>query len=408
MGSIDISNAEARRIALAAQGFDRSRRSGRVTLGQVRQAVQRLGLLQIDSVNVLVQAHYLVLFSRLGSYERAHLDQLLYQRRELTEQWAHEASIVPVESWGLLRHRMETHRVRPYGFESFLEQNPEYVAWVLQQVRERGPLSADELPEPEGMSRRMEIAWFGTVPRAVLEALFGQGVLAVAGRRSNQARLYDLVERVLAAEHCEGRMEREEAQRELLRQAARNCGVGTMADLADYYRMPVTEARERLRELVVAGELQTARVEGWRETAYLHPEARAPRRMAAATLLSPFDPVVWFRPRAERLFNFEYRIEIYTPEKKRRWGYYVLPFLLGDRLVARVDLKADRVSRRLLAPAVHLEAGADPEPVAAALAAELRAVADWLNLEDVTVGTCGDFAKALSAAVRRAAAVGVP
>lgn len=399
MSRADLSISEARRITLAAQGFDRPRRAGRITARQVHQTVRRLGLVQYDSVNVLAQAHYQVLFSRLGPYPLACLDELIAQGK-LTEHWAHEASILPVDVWPLLRHRMAVHRPRPWGFESFLHQHASYVEWVLQQVRERGPLSADELPEPEGVARRLEHDWYRSVPRSVLEAFMGRGTLAVCGRRWNMARIYDLAERVIPVEHLEKVMEKPEAQRELLRRSARSHGIGTAADLADYYRMPVSEARPRLQELADAGELQVVRVEGWREPAYLDPQAKVPRKVEARALLSPFDPVVWFRPRAERLFDFEYRIEIYTPEKKRRWGYYVLPFLLGERLVARVDLKADRAAECLLVMGAHLEAGADAGETAAALAAELWLVAEWLRLDAVKVVRRSGFGRTLAAALR--------
>jgi uncharacterized protein YcaQ len=396
-----LSLGEARRIALAAQGFDRPRPNGRVDLSHLRSTIRQLGLLQIDCVNVLVPAHYQVPFARLGPYERSLLDDLVYRRREFTEQWAHEASILPVESWPLLRHRMATHRVRPYGFERFLEQNPDYVNRVLDEVRQRGPLTADDLPGPDGVARRIVgDAWVGTVPRAVLEAHFGRGLLAVAGRSPNFVRSYDLSERILPAEHHRRDVERQEAQGELMRQAARAHGIGTVRDLADYYRMPVGEAGQLLRELAAAGELREMRVEGWREPAYLHPEARLPRRIDATALLSPFDPVVWCRPRVARLFGIDYRIEIYVPQEKRKWGYYVLPFLLGDQLVARVDLKADRAGRRLLVPAAHREPGAEPGGTAAALAVELQAVADWLGLDAIVVGRRGNFARTLASAVR--------
>jgi len=366
----------------------------------LRQTIRQLGLLQIDYVNVLVPAHYQVPYSRLGPYEKSHLDDLVYRRREFTEQWAHEASIVPVESWPLLRHRMETHRVRPYGFESFLEQNPEYVAWILDEVRTRGPLAADDVLERDVASHRIPGAWHSSVPRAVLEAHFARGRLAVAERRPDFARTFHVAERIIPAEHHSREVGREEAQRELLRLAARAHGVGTADDLADYDRMPVREARPRLAELVEAGELREVRVEGWRQPAYLHAKARLPRRIDAATLLSPFDPLIWYRVRAARLFDFEYRVEIFVTQAKRRWGYYVLPFLLGDRLVARVDLKADRQERRLLVLAAHIEPHAQPGPVAQALAAELRTMAGWLGLESVGVKRRGDLARPLAAAAR--------
>jgi uncharacterized protein YcaQ len=294
---------------------------------------------------------------------------------------------------------METHRVRPWGFEKIMAQIPDYVDSVLDQVRTHGPLAADDLATPDGLARRIAgDAWVGTIPRAVLEAHFGRGVLAVAERRPNFSRLFDMAERIIPAKHHRRRVEREDAQRELLRQAARAHGVGTAADLADYYRMPIREARPLLVELVAAGELRQVRVEGWREPAYLHRSAGSPRRINAAALLSPFDPVIWYRDRAARLFAFDYRIEIYVPQEKRRWGYYVLPFLLGERLVARVDLKADRGERRLLVLAAHLEAHAKPGQVAEALSRELRSMAGWLGLDAVKVACRGGLAKALTAA----------
>lgn len=399
MSSDELSLPEARRIALAAQGFDRPRPAGKVTLSHVRTTIRRLGLLQIDYVNVLTPAHYQVLFSRLGPYATTLLDDLLFRHREFTEHWAHEASIIPVASWPLLRHRMEAWRVRPWGFEKLLESLTEYVEDVFDAIRTRGPLAAEDLPTPDGIERRIKGSW-QSVPRAILEAYFGQGILAVADRRPNFARAYDLAERILPAEHHTRTVDREEAQRELLRQAARALGVATAADLADYFRMKVGVARPRLAELVRSGELRPVRVEGWREPAYLHPDARLPGRIDARSLLSPFDPVVWYRPRAARLFGFDYRFEIFVPREKRRWGAYVLPFLLGERLVARVDLKADRTRRRLQVLAAFGESHADASEVAGMLAAELRTLGGWLGLDSVVVGSRGGFARGLAKACR--------
>ncbi len=412
MSRDELSLSEARRIALAAQGFDRPRPRGPVGVRHLRRTIRQLGLVQIDYVNVLVPAHYLVPFSRLGPYERSRLDDLVFRRREFTEQWAHEASILPAQSWPLLRHRMATHRVRPWGFEKFMGRNPDYVDRVLEEVRARGPLTADDLPEPQGAPRstdRLRVArgrmtdrwgWGLAVKRQVLEAHFGFGRLAVADRRPNFARVYDLAERVVPPEHCRRKVGRMEAQRELLRLAVRSHGIGTVGDLADYYRMPVREARPRIAELVEAGELREVRVEGWREPAYLHPEARRPHRIDASALLSPFDPLIWTRARVARLFDFDYRLEIFVPRAKRRWGYYVLPFLFGDRLVARVDLKADRKERRLLVLAAYVEPGVGRGAVAHALAEELRTMARWLEFEGVEVGRRGGLASALDRAVR--------
>jgi uncharacterized protein YcaQ len=365
----------------------------------VARIIRQLALVQLDYVNILVPSHYQVPFSRLGAYDRKLLDDLVYRSGEFTEHWAHEASIVPTETWPLLRYRRDEHRVRPWGFEKFLRRNPEYVARVLEEVRTRGPLRADEITYPGDPARELRHAWFRSVPRAVLEAHFGRGALAVAARESDFARRYDLAERVVPKEHHGRSVAREEAQRQLLLQAARAHGVATVADLADYFRMAVREARPRVAELAQQGEVREVRIEGWREPAFLHRDA-APARIAARALLSPFDPVVWFRPRTKRLFGFDYRFEIFVPGPKRRWGAYVLPVLLDDRLVARVDLKSDRLSRRLIVLGAWLERGADREAVAPALAAELRDWARWLDLTRVVVGRRGDFARTLSAAVR--------
>ena len=378
MGSRKLSLGEARRIALAAQGFDKPRPAG---LAGIRRTLQQVGLLQLDFVNVLAPAHYMVLFSRLGPYDRAKLDELVYRRREFTEQWAHEASIVPVDAWPLLAHRRETHRVRPWGFEKFLDTNPEYVARLHEEVRRRGPVTAEEMPGPDGAPRRIPGAWVGTVPRATLEALFGRGELAVAGRRPNFAREYDLAERVIPGAHYRKALSPAEAQRELVRRAARAHGVGTALDLADYFRMPIREAKVRIAELMESGEIAEVRVEGWKETAYLHKHARSPGRVDAAALLAPFDPLVWCRPRVQRLFGFEYRVEIYVPAEKRRWGYYVLPFLLGEKLVARADLRADRAKGVLQLRSVHFEKTVDRQACRDALWTELKDLAEWLELE---------------------------
>jgi len=397
-----LSLAEARRIALAAQGFDRPR-PRRVTARDLTRTIRQLGLVQIDYVNVLVPAQYQVPFSRLGPYKRSLFDDVVYRGREFTEQWAHEASIVPMETWPLLRHRMETHRPRPWGFEKFLEKHADFAAWVVEQVRERGALTADDFRVPDGVADRVSElipgAWHDSVPRAVLEAHFGRGVMAVTERRSDFSRVYELAERAIPAEHHQRRLSREESQRELMSMAARAHGIATARDLADYYRMSMREARPRIVELVEAGELREVRVQGWREPAWLHRDARTPVSIKAEALLSPFDPVVWFRPRAQRLFGFNYRIEIWVPREKRKWGYYVLPFLLGENLVARVDLKADRVQRTLRVIAAYIEPKTKPVVVAEALARELKIMANWLDLESVAVERRGGLARQLAAAV---------
>lgn len=393
--ALQISLQDARRIALAGQGFDRPR-PRRATADHVGDVIRRLGVLQLDYFNVLVPSHYLVLFSRLGKYRQPLLEEVVHQRREFTEQWAHERSIVPMEHWPLFRYRRETDRVRPWGFDKVLAKHPEYLDWVLGQVRERGPLGVSDIPEPPGATRRIEASWY-TIPRATLEAHFVRGTFAIAGQGPGFTRLYDLAERVVPAAHHQTSVERLDAQRKLLEQAARAHGIAAAADLADYYRMPIREARPRLAELVAEGKLREVRVDGWREPAFLHPEAHTPRRINAASLLSPFDPVVWYRKRAARLFGFDYRVEIFIPPAQRRWGVYVLPFLLGDRLVARVDLKSDREQRRLLVQSAYLESHAQPGPVAAALATELRTLAAWLELDAVAVARRGNLARALAA-----------
>jgi hypothetical protein len=366
----------------------------------LRRVIHQLGLLQIDYVNVLVPAQYQVPFSRLGPYDRKRLDDLIYRRREFTEHWAHEASIVPMASWPLLRYRRLSHRVRPHGCEPVLRRDPNYVRRVLTRIRARGPLTAAALPSPRGSERRIPGAWVGTVPRAALEALFGRGRLAIADRLPSFSRVYDLSERIVPDDVRQRHVPTAEAHRALLRLAARAHGVATAGDLADYYRMPLGMARPRLSELVAAGELHEVRVEAWSEPAYLHPSARRPRHIAAAALLSPFDPVVWHRPRAARLFGFDYRLEIFVPAARRVWGYYVLPFLLGDQIVARVDLKADRQRCRLAVRAAYRESGTDPAEVASALATELHVMAKWLGMDAVTVERRGPFAGDLAAAVR--------
>jgi len=376
-----LSVSEARRIALAAQRFDRPRPAGRVDLRHLRGTIGRLGLIQLDFVNVVVPAHYQVLFSRLGPYDRSLLDRLAYRRRELTEQWAHEASLVPVELWPHLAHRREDHPPRPWRLDGFLDQHPGYVDSVLAEIDRRGSLAAEDLTVPDGVSRRLDGSWYGTVPRALLENLFGRGLLAVAERRANMARVFDRSERLIPPAQHERRINREEAQRELVRIAARAHGVATAADLADYFRLRVGEAQPRIAELVEAGELREVAVEGWRGTAYLQREARLPRRVEASALISPFDPLVWTRKRTERLFGFDYRFEIFIPRDERRWGCYVLPFLQGERLVARVDLKADRPNGRLLVLATHYEEGIDRAEVQPALDAEIETMAGWLGLE---------------------------
>jgi uncharacterized protein len=389
-----ISTLEARRIALAAQGFGKARPS-RVTAAHLEATVRRIAPLQLDFVNVLIPAHYLIPFSRLGPYKRPELHSLLYEHGGFTEQWAHEAAVIPVETWPLLKHRMAQHRLRPYGFEKLLQKHRAYAESVMAAIAERGPLAAHELPAPPKAVAAFKGTWIGTFQRAVLEAYFGQGRLASANRMPNFARSYDLAEKRIPAEHHGHAPSREEAIRALVLKAAAAHGLGTAHDLGDYYRLPITQSRTAVQSLVSDGLLEQVAVEGWAEPAYLHPAAARLRAVRACALLSPFDPVVWFRPRALRLFGFDYRIEIYTPAVKRKYGYYVLPFLQGERLTARVDLKADRGAGTLRVMAAYCEDGVDPDFVAGPLMAELTVLSGWLGLTSVAIEDKGDLAARL-------------
>jgi uncharacterized protein len=373
----DLSAAEARRLALAAQGFAEPRHAGGRALGRV---LARTGLLQIDSVNVVARAQYLPAFSRLGPYDTAGLDRLSSAApRRLFEYWGHEASLLPVALWPLLQWRMQRARHEAWGgMRRVAAEQPGLVARMLETVRERGPIPASALGERVPRDRREMWAWSDA--KRALEWLFWTGQITAARRLGNFERAYDVPERVLPRAVIETPVPAPEAaQRELLRRSIRSLGVATAGDLRDYFRLPAADAAPRIAELVEAGDLLPVAVEGWNRQAYLNPAARIPRRVQATALLAPFDPVVWERDRADRLFGFRYRIEIYVPAHRRVHGYYVLPFLHGDRLVARVDLKADRGAGVLLVRATHLEPHASPE-VAPALADELARMASWLGL----------------------------
>jgi uncharacterized protein len=392
--SYDISAAEARRIALAAQGFGRPRPHARITNRHFERVLDHVGLVQIDSVNVLARAHYMPFFSRLGPYDRDALDRFTWGKGRLFEFWGHEASFIPVERYPLFRHRMEAGRRWSSG-ERFMETRSDHARQLIEVIRETGPVVVGDVNEGGSQAGW----WEWSDAKRVLESLYTHGHLMVGNRR-NFTRLYDLPERVLPAEVLDAPVpEPEEAQRELLRLSVAHHGIGTVRDLADYYRIKIGPARARLQDLLDAGEVEQVAVEGWREPAYLAPGTKIPRRIEARALLSPFDPVVWERARGERLFDFHYRIEIYTPEPKRQFGYYVLPFLLGDRIVGRTDLKADRASGTLLVQAAHIEEGHHPGEVAEALAAELHEMANWLGMERIVVRPRGALSKHLRAAV---------
>jgi uncharacterized protein len=406
MAAARISAAAARRIALAAQGFADPRPRGRIDARHVRRVLDRIGILQLDSVNVFSRTHYMPVYSRLGPYPRELLDRLTAHKdgpvqRELFEYWAHEASLVPVALQPLLRWRMARADEEAWGgIRRIAREHPRLVEEVYRLVAQRGPIRANETAPDERAARRAGEMWNWHEGKVALEWLFWSGRITAA-RRVNFERRYDLPERVLPAEIlATPTPDPADAQRELVRVAARAYGVATEPDLGDYFRLPRRDSRARVAELVDAGELAPVEVEGWNAPAYLWPGARRPHRIAARALLSPFDSLVWFRDRAERLFHFRYRIEIYTPAPKRVHGYYVLPFLLGDRLVARVDLKSDRQAGVLRVQAAFAEAHADPGRVATELAAELNVVAGWLGLEGgVAVAGRGDLSPALRGAL---------
>jgi len=382
-----LSNSAARRVALAAQGFTDPRPQGRVDARHLRRVVARVGVLQIDSVNVVARSHELPAFSRLGPYPRALLTDLTERRRELFECWAHMASVAPVSLHPLLRWRMAAAANHAWkGLVALARDRPNYVEAVFAEVAERGPIAASELTDA-GRSRG---PWWGWAHgKQALEWLFWCGRLAVAGRGSNFERRYDLPERVLPAPVLAAPTPSEDdAQRELLRLAARSHGIGTAKDLADYFRINVNVARPRLAELVEEGDLVPVQVEGWRQGAFVHREAALARQVDARALLSPFDSLVWERSRTERIFGMQFRLEVYKPAPARVHGYYVLPFLLGDELVGRVDLKADRPHRTLRAHVLHVEPRfADrAREIEAAARAELQTMAAWLGLDHVTIG----------------------
>ena len=396
---VRLSAAEARRVALAAQDLHRERPGRAPDVRHLRRAMQALKVLQLDFVNVLVPAHYLVLWSRLGAYDRERFDRFIYRKGGFTEQWAHEASIVPNDTWPLLAHRRAAYEPSKHNPLLRLRDRDRYLDVVLEQVRCDGALCAADLPPLPGPKRRPG-DWHRSIPRWALEYHFARGDLAVSHRMSNFQRVYDLPERIIPARQLAESHDKETADREMLRRASEALGVATLRDLADYFRMSPRDAAPRVEELVEEGALSMIDVENWAEPAYLSSAAQLPRVIEGASLHSPFDPIVWYRPRAERLFDFHYRIEIYVPADKRKWGYYVLPFRLGDRIVARVDLKADRKAGRLLVLAAYEEPGVDVARSADALSAELRALSDWLSLETIEVSFGGAFARALAGALK--------
>ncbi|HEX4978381.1 MAG TPA: crosslink repair DNA glycosylase YcaQ family protein [Nocardioides sp.] len=396
-----LSRAQARRVALVAQGF-RDPRHAVPTMRTFNRTLGRTGVLQVDSVNVLQRAHYMPLFSRMGPYDTVMLERASSgrERRRLVEYWAHVQAFMPVELWPVMRHRMDAYRAQRGKWWKLGDDRSGLETSVLAAIRDQGAATARELDEGGPVAKK-HWGWNWSDTRKVLDYLYMSGDLAIAGRSSSFEVRYDLPERVLPRRVLELPVPTvEDANRELVRRAAASHGVATVACLADYYRMKTSEVRPAVNDLVDAGELEPVHVEGWGRPAYLHRDATVPRRVHARAVLSPFDPLVWRRERTEHLFGFRYRIEIYVPAHQRVHGYYVLPFLLEDRLVGRVDLKADRQAGTLVVRSAYAEPDS-PDPAPEELAEELGDLAGWLGLTDVLVEDRGDLAAALRAAVRR-------
>ncbi|ODT15912.1 MAG: cytoplasmic protein [Kaistia sp. SCN 65-12] len=386
-----LSAEEARRIALAAQGFGGGRADGPAQWRRIAPVVSRMGLLQIDSVNVLVRSHYLPVFSRIGAYARDALDQRAFAggaRRALFEYWAHEASLLPLDMQPLMRWRMRRAAagVGIYGgLVRFATENPGYVRAVIAEIGRRGPLAASELDDP---GERSGPWWGWHKGKTALEYLFWTGEVTTSHRRGFE-RVYDLTERAIpAAVTAAPTPDEPDAIRALALAGARAHGVATEIDIRDYFRLPVAETKLAIAELVEEGAIEPVTVDGWKQPAYLAAGTAIPKRMTPTALLSPFDPLVWHRPRTERIFDFHYRLEFYTPEPKRIFGYFVMPFLHRGRLEGRVDLKADRAAGRLRVFGVFVEAGVRrADDMIFALATELRRLAGWLELTDIAVET---------------------
>ena len=399
-----LSAAQARRVAVAAQGFAEARPGGPITRAHLRRLISRIQVLQLDSVSVAVRAHYAPVFSRLGPYDRDVLDRAAWQHtarspRLLVEYWAHEAALMAVDDWPLMRWRMRQYRHGRWGTH-IVKANPKLADKIVAAIAEIGPSTAGQIEANlSTASRGPRGAWWGSRSdtKWVAEALFAAGTLTTA-TRVGFARHYDLAERVLPADVLAREVSEDDAVRELALRAATALGVATEADIRDYFRLAAGQAKPAIAKLVADGELERADVDGWSTPAYVPAGQSIPRLDRGTALLCPFDPLIFFRPRVERLFGFHYRIEIYTPANKRQYGYYVWPFLLDGELVGRVDLKADRSADALHVVGAFVEADRSPSRVAAALAGELEAMAGWLGLAGVTVGERGDLAGALRAA----------
>ena len=381
--------AEARRLALARQGFADPRPTGRVDKRHLRRVVDRVGVVQIDSVNVVARAHYLPFFARLGNYPTGLLDEMCWgPKSELVEYWAHMAAFVPKSDWPLFRHRME----KEWQFaDRWLKETPGGKESILAQVKETGPIRPADI---EGHQTGLGPWWNWSPTKAGLEALYFLGHLGIS-HRVNFTRHYDLIERVVPDSIRAVRLTEEEQRTGLIRKAIRSLGVATQYDLTDYHRQSTAACVPLIKELVASGDLEEVEVEGWTKKAYLDPAATIPRKIEGVALLNPFDPVIWNRRRSEALFDFTYRIEIYTPAPKRIYGYYVFAVLLDDQLVGRVDLKADRAKSALLVRGSYHEQGQDPKRIGPRLRQELRTMADWLELDDVVIEKKGNLAPGL-------------
>ncbi|MFI8567155.1 winged helix-turn-helix domain-containing protein [Rhodococcus sp. NPDC078407] len=399
----DMSAAAARRTALAAQGLASTRsRSRPASTNAVHAAIDTTGLLQIDSVSVVVRAQYAPVFSRVGVYDRKIVDDAAWtdtarRPRRLVEYWAHEAALLPVEDWPLMRWRMELYRHGRWGGAArILDREPALADDVLAVIAEHGAASAGEIEKHLDVDKpgRKGPWWDRSDVKVVCEQLFAAGVVSVPAR-TGFVRQYELSERVLPEAVLRRHVDERDAVRLLIEKSSRALGIGTEPDLRDYYRLSRKQSKAAIADLVEDGVLEQVAVRGWTAPAYLHRDARTPRTATAAALLCPFDPMIFFRPRVERIFGFHYRIEIYTPQHKRIHGYYVFPFLLDGQLVARVDLKAVRARSELHVVAAYVEGDRNAHDIAPRLRAVLRDMADWLELEHVVVGDRGDLVASL-------------
>ena len=379
-----LSIADARALALAAQGFDTPRPANKATQRHVNSLISRLGVIQIDSVNVLVRSQELPLFSRLGNHDRNSIPKAT-ESQKIFEYWGHEAAHLPVEIHPLFRWKMEAARLgkaRHWGLTSFYDDNKAFVKRMLKHVEKNGPTTSRELStrtEKRGADKKTWWDWDES--KTALEYLFLTGQLMSRGRGTDFARIYDTPERVLPQRIIDAPTASEhDARKQLLTRSAIAQGVATAGDLADYYRQKPAAVKPLITELLEEGELREVAVDGWTERAFVHRSAKLPKQLHATALLSPFDSLVWCRPRNERLFDFHYRIEIYTPREKRKFGYYVLPFMMNGQMVGRVDLKADRANSKLLVHSVHTEKGVKRSTINDSLNNELRAMAAWLQL----------------------------